>query len=327
MLQVRDLAKSYPSEHGPRRLFSGLNFDLGPSGRLAVLGRNGQGKTTLIKILGGVLAPTTGAVRWSMSNSWPLGFGGAFQGGLTGLDNIRFIARIYGRPVERTTELVERFAALGQQLAEPVRFYSSGMRARLAFGLSLAIEFDCYLIDEVFAVGDALFRDKCERELFGERGDRAFIIASHDLGFIRAHCDHALVIEGGRIEHFDDIDTAIEIYESICDGGRRDRVDFGLEPAAEPSQGGVEDRSAPETAAASPTDQAGPDVESIVTRLYQVFLEREPDADGLSYYSTLLTRGLTTPRELTRVFATSDEFLAQLDLQQHPGAQSSTASD
>jgi len=95
----------------------------------------------------------------------------------------------------------------------------------------------------------------------------------HDLGFIRAHCDHALVIEGGRIEHFDDIDTAIEIYESICDGGRRDRVDFGLEPAAEPSQGGVEDRSAPETAAASPTDQAGLTSKASHQTL-SVFLER-----------------------------------------------------
>lgn len=220
MLQVRDVAKYYPTINGPRLIFSGLSFDMAARERLAVLGRNGQGKSTLIKILGGVTPPTRGSVSWSMTNSWPLGFSGAFQGGLTGLDNIRFIARIYNRPVARTAELVEAFAELGDQLAEPVRFYSSGMRARLAFGLSLAIEFDCYLIDEVFTVGDALFREKCERELFGDRGDRAFIIASHDIGFIREHCSRALIIERGRVKAFDDIDLAIDIYASICEEGR-----------------------------------------------------------------------------------------------------------
>jgi len=220
MLQAYDIAKTYPSVSGPRTIFSGLSFEMGPNERLAVLGRNGQGKSTLIKILGGVTPPTEGRVTWTMTNSWPLGFGGAFQGGLTGLDNIRFIARIYDRPIQRTTELVEAFAELGPQLAEPVKFYSSGMRARLAFGISLAIEFDCYLIDEVFAVGDALFREKCERELFHHRGDRAFIIASHDLYFIRNHCHRALVIERGRVKAFDDIDLALDIYASICDDGR-----------------------------------------------------------------------------------------------------------
>ncbi len=220
MLQGRDLVKFYPSPVGPRLIFRDLSFELRRGERLAVLGRNGQGKSTLIKIIGGVTPATSGRVSWSMTNSWPLGFAGAFQGGLTGLDNIRFIARIYDRPVERTTELVEAFAELGDQLAAPVRFYSSGMRARLGFGLSLAIEFDCYLIDEVFAVGDALFREKCEREMFGLRADRAFIIASHDIDFIRSHCTRALIIEGGRVKAFDDLELAIDIYSSICDDGR-----------------------------------------------------------------------------------------------------------
>jgi|HubBroStandDraft_1064217.scaffolds.fasta_scaffold39832_2 capsular polysaccharide transport system ATP-binding protein len=220
MLRVDNLAKTYPTVAGPRLIFEDLSFELGRNERLAILGRNGQGKSTLIKILGGVTPPTAGRVAWTMTNSWPLGFAGAFQGGMTGLDNIRFIARIYDRPIARTTALVEQFAELGDQLAEPVRFYSSGMRARLAFGLSLAIEFDCYLIDEVFAVGDALFREKCENELFRSRGDRAFVIASHDLDFIRSHCQRALVIERGRVKAFDDIGLAIDIYKSICDEGR-----------------------------------------------------------------------------------------------------------
>ena len=231
MLHVSDLAKSYPSTHGPQTIFSGLSFEMERLDRLAILGRNGQGKSTLIKILGGVSPPTRGRVIWDMTNSWPLGFSGGFQGGLTGFDNIRFIARVYDRPIESTIERVEEFAQLGAKLSEPVRFYSSGMRARLAFGLSLAIEFDCYLIDEVFSVGDALFREKCERELFDHRSDRAFIIASHDLEFIRSHCHRALVIESGRVKVFEDIDLAIDIYASICDDGR-----LVPEGAAVPSQ-------------------------------------------------------------------------------------------
>src|SRR6202044_292444 len=115
MLSVSDLAKSYPTANGPRLIFSGASFELARGGRLAVLRRNGQGKSTLLKIVGGVTPPTQGRVRWTMSNSWPLGFGGAFQGGLTGLDNIRFIARVYDRPIARTVALVEAFAELGPQ--------------------------------------------------------------------------------------------------------------------------------------------------------------------------------------------------------------------
>jgi capsular polysaccharide transport system ATP-binding protein len=218
MLIVRDLAKQYVTDGKARTLFRDLSFALPRDGRLAILGRNGQGKSTLLKILGGVLEPTAGDARWSMTSSWPLGFGGAFQGGMTGLDNIRFLARIYRRPVRRLIEGVEDFARLGDEaLKMPVRLYSSGMRARLAFGLSIAIEFDCYLIDEVIAVGDALFRKKCEQELFERRGNRAFIIASHDNVFIREHCNRAIVIEDGRAKIFDDIDVALAIYGGISE--------------------------------------------------------------------------------------------------------------
>lgn len=217
MLIVRNLAKHYLRDGEPRHLFRDLSFELPRHGRLAVLGRNGQGKSTLIKILGGVLQPTSGAVTWNMTPSWPLGFGGGFQGGMTGLDNIKFLARIYQREPETLLERVEFFAELGDALAMPVKYYSSGMRARLAFGLSLAIEFDCYLIDEVIAVGDVVFRRKCEEELFGKRADRAFVIASHDIEFIRQTCKSAIVVENGRAKMFQDVDLAIEIYRGICE--------------------------------------------------------------------------------------------------------------
>lgn len=215
MLTVRGLAKQYPLNGQPRTLFRDLSFDLPKDGRLALLGRNGQGKSTLIKILGGVVAPTAGEVAWDMTCSWPLGFGGAFQGGMTGLDNIRFLSRIYRKEIKGLVERVDDFAQLGSALTMPVKYYSSGMRARLAFGLSLAIEFECYLIDEVIAVGDSLFRQKCEDELFGKRAHRAFVIASHDLELLRRTCTMAIVIEDGRAKLFDDIDVAVEVYTSI----------------------------------------------------------------------------------------------------------------
>jgi capsular polysaccharide transport system ATP-binding protein len=202
--------------HGRRRtLFENLSFELPRGGRLGILGRNGQGKSTLIKILGGVLVPTGGRADWGMTSSWPLGFVGAFQGSLTGMDNILFISRIYRKPVSEIIRKTEDFAELGPALTQPIKQYSTGMRARLAFGLSLAIDFDCYLIDEVIAVGDAGFARKCEHELFNMRGERAFIVASHDLNFIRTYCQRALVIESGKATMYNDVNEATEVVANF----------------------------------------------------------------------------------------------------------------
>jgi capsular polysaccharide transport system ATP-binding protein len=204
--------------HGrPRVLFEDLSFTMARGGRLAILGRNGQGKSTLIKILGGVLAPTAGNIHWDLISSWPLGFAGGFQGSLTGLDNILFISRIYRKASAEVVRRTEEFAELGPALTQEVRYYSTGMRARLAFGLSLAIDFDCYLIDEVIAVGDASFARKCEHELFGKRGDRAFIVATHDLAFVRDKCERALVIEGGQATMYDDVVEATQRVANLFD--------------------------------------------------------------------------------------------------------------
>lgn len=209
-LSVQGVGKTY---HGaPKPLFSNVSFDLARDGRLALLGRNGQGKSTLIKMLGGVLPVSEGAIHWNMSSSWPIGFGGGFQGSLSGLDNIRFLARLYQQDYRRLLELVDDFAELGRALRDPVRHYSSGMRARLAFGLSLAIEFDCYLIDELVAVGDARFQRKCQEALFEHRAHRAFLMASHDTNLIAHYCDRALIIESGRAKMFEDVNEAVDVY-------------------------------------------------------------------------------------------------------------------
>jgi capsular polysaccharide transport system ATP-binding protein len=207
---VSGLSKTY--RHADRTLFSNLDFELERSGRLAILGRNGQGKSTLIKMLGGALPATRGFIDWRMTSSWPIGFAGGFQGSLTGLDNIRFLSRLYERDFRETLDRVDDFAELGSALKEPAKHYSSGMRARLAFGLSLAIEFDCYLVDELVAVGDARFQKKCNEELFSKRAHRAFMIASHNTRLVTNICDRALLIESGQARIFNDVQEAVDIY-------------------------------------------------------------------------------------------------------------------
>src|SRR6185437_9463096 len=170
---------------------------------------------TLIKLIGGVEMPTSGKIRRKMSVSWPLGFGGGFQGSLTGYDNARFIARIYGHHYREIRDFVEDFTELGPQLKMPVKTYSSGMRARLAFALSLAIEFDCYLIDEVIMVGDANFQRKCHYELFDKRRDRALIIASHSHDIVHEYCDTALVLDDGHGTIYPDVSDALRVYSEL----------------------------------------------------------------------------------------------------------------
>ena len=150
-----------------------------------------------------------------MSVSWPLGFGGGFQGSLTGYDNAKFIARIYNRDYKDIRGFVEEFTELGKQLKMPVKTYSSGMRARLAFALSLVIDFDCYLIDEVLLVGDQNFQKKCQYELFERRTNRSIIFASHSFDLVKSVCNRAVVINEGRATDYTDIDLALETYSHL----------------------------------------------------------------------------------------------------------------
>ncbi|SFG19721.1 capsular polysaccharide transport system ATP-binding protein [Novosphingobium sp. CF614] len=215
MIVCKDICKSYRMGHGRKHVLRDINLRIEPADKIAFLGRNGAGKSTLIKMIGGVEMPTSGKIRRQMSVSWPLGFNGGFQGSLTGYDNARFISRIYGKHYAWMKEFVEDFTELGRQLSMPVKTYSSGMRARLAFALSLAIEFDCYLIDEIILVGDSNFREKCQRELFEKRKNRAFILASHDMGVIQEFCNRAVVLKDGQATDTHDVAQAIAEYQQL----------------------------------------------------------------------------------------------------------------
>lgn len=215
MIVADNVHKSYPAGHGRKKVLEGVNFTVRKGEHVGLLGRNGSGKTTLIKLIGGVEMPTSGRIARHMTCSWPLGFGGGFQGSLTGYDNARFIARIYNHNYGEIRAFVEDFSELGEQLRMPVRTYSSGMRARLAFALSLAIEFDCYLIDEVILVGDQNFHRKCHYELFEKRADRALIMASHSADLIREFCDRALVLTNNQAIEYDDLEAGLEVYNAL----------------------------------------------------------------------------------------------------------------
>ncbi|MEE6031647.1 MULTISPECIES: ABC transporter ATP-binding protein [Avibacterium] len=212
MISVENVYKKYHTRTGPVTVLNDINFKLEKGEKVGILGRNGAGKSTLIRLMSGVEAPTSGTIRREMSISWPLAFSGAFQGSLTGMDNLRFICRIYNADIDYVKAFTEEFSELGNYLYEPVRSYSSGMKARLAFALSLSVEFDCYLIDEVIAVGDSRFSDKCRYELFEKRKDRSIILVSHSPSAIREYCDSAKVLEKGKLLDFPSIDEAYKYY-------------------------------------------------------------------------------------------------------------------
>ncbi len=209
------IVKEFHTEVGTRRVLDNVSFRVGMGERMAVLGRNGAGKSTLIQILSGLQRPTHGSITRGLRMSWPLALGGGFEGELTGYDNVRFISRIYGVPFQDTFAFVEDFTEIGKQLYVPVRFYSSGMRMRLAFALSLAIDFECFLIDEVILVGDQRFQNKCIHELFDKHQDRAMILAIHSTEVVRERCTSALVLKEGRGRVFDDVDEATNIYATL----------------------------------------------------------------------------------------------------------------
>ena len=214
MIQLDNVCKKYGTRFGQRLVLDHVNFSLERGRNMGILGRNGAGKSTLIRLLSGAEQPSSGQIHRGMSVSWPLAFTGSFQTHLTGLDNLKFVCRVYGVDWKPLVPFVEEFTELGIYLREPVLHYSVGMTMRLAFALSMAIEFDCFLIDEGLSVGDSRFGDRCHVELFQKRKDRSFILVSHDANIIKTYCERACVLHMGKLYEFPTVDEAFDFYET-----------------------------------------------------------------------------------------------------------------
>jgi capsular polysaccharide transport system ATP-binding protein len=214
LIAIENVTKRYGTRLGSRTVLDRISFTLERGRNVGILGRNGAGKSTLIRLLSGAERPTSGHIHRRMSVSWPLAFTGAFNAHLTGIDNLKFVCRVYGVDWKPLLPFVEEFTELGIYLREPVAHYSAGMMMRLAFALSMAIEFDCFLIDEGLSVGDSRFGHRCHVELFQKRKDRAFILVSHDPNVIKTYCERACVLHQGRLHEFKSVDEAYDFYQT-----------------------------------------------------------------------------------------------------------------
>ena len=215
MIRFDDVSKTYHGRKFEKRVFSGLSFTVNRGEAIGICGANGAGKSTLMRLISGVEQPTTGTVTRKMTTSWPIGYASCFQTSLTGADNSRFIARVYNRPEQELLDFVEDFAQLGPYFRQPVKTYSAGMAARLAFGVSLAIEFDCYLVDEITAAGDERFRARSEAALVARREKGTLIMISHDPHTLNAYCTRGAVLYGGSLIHFDDVNEAWGVHSRL----------------------------------------------------------------------------------------------------------------
>jgi capsular polysaccharide transport system ATP-binding protein len=221
MIQIQDLTKSYLHKGKRVRVFENLNTTFRKGESVALLGRNGAGKSTLLRIIGGIDQPDRGQILANCSVSWPVGLVGGFQGSLTGRENTTFVSKIYAghdrELIEEKVRRVEEFAELGLYFDRPFKTYSSGMRSRVTFGLSMAFDFDVYLIDEVTSAGDERFRAR-SRKILEERHQQAdFIMVDHNLWGLQFHCDRALLLHNGQLLEFDDLEEGIATHKQLLE--------------------------------------------------------------------------------------------------------------
>ena len=218
MIELRGLRKTFRTNGITKIVARNINFTFPSKTSIALLGRNGAGKSTLLQMIAGTADPDEGEILSSGTISWPVGFAGSFHPDLTGAQNTRFVARIYGIDTDEMADFVRDFAELGQHFFLPVRTYSSGMRSRLAFGISMAIEFDTYLIDEVTSVGDQAFKMKSQRILSDRMARSGAVIVSHSMALLQDMCTAGAVLEDGRLFYYQRVEKAIEHHEFIMRG-------------------------------------------------------------------------------------------------------------
>ncbi len=219
MIELKNLTKSYPTPKGKHYVFKDLNAVLPENKSVALLGKNGAGKSTLLRVIGGIDYADEGQVITDKSISWPVALAGGFQGSLTARQNIRFVARLYvssEEEVECVVRFVEEFAEIGKYFDMPMKSYSSGMRSRIGFGLSMAFNFDYYLLDEAGAVGDTSFRKKSQALLDELKENSNIIMVSHNLKDLTRNCDVAFLVRDGKAEYFEDVKEAVEVYKAYA---------------------------------------------------------------------------------------------------------------
>ncbi|KFE57649.1 ABC transporter ATP-binding protein [Pseudomonas syringae] len=217
MFELRNITKSYLTPKGRRYILRDLSLAVPTGKNIALIGRNGAGKTTLMNLLGGADIPDSGTIVSDKSLSWPVGLTGGFQGSMTGRDNIKFVCRVYGATGDAMREkirYVQEFAEIGDWIDEPIKTYSSGMRSRIAFGLSMAFDFDYYLIDEVMSVGDAQFRRKCAEVFQAKRQSSRIVLVTHNMNEVRKLCDIVLHVRDGGIQLYQDVEQGIAAYDA-----------------------------------------------------------------------------------------------------------------
>lgn len=215
MIQLQNVYKFYKTEQHRKVVLDNVSTQFEPGYSYGLLGVNGAGKSTTLRIIAGSELPNRGRVQRNVRVSWPLGFAGVFHPQMTGRENVAFVARAYGQDPRKIGRFVDDFAEIGDYMNAPIKTYSSGMTARLAFGLSMAIEFDCYLIDEVTAVGDSRFQARCEEVFRRRRETTDLIVVSHSISTVQTYCTRGAVLVDGRLIMFTDVDEAVEMYNRM----------------------------------------------------------------------------------------------------------------
>jgi capsular polysaccharide transport system ATP-binding protein len=215
MIQLDSVFKFYRTDRHTKIVLDHVSADFQSGRSYGLLGVNGAGKSTMLRMISGIELPNSGRIRRTVRVSWPLGFASGFHPLMSGRENVKFVARAYGEDVRKVLLFVEDFSELGDYIDAPVRTYSSGMMGRLAFGLSMAIEFECYLIDELTAVGDTRFQARCVAAFDRRRANADLIVVSHSMQTIRDYCDKGAVLVDGQLIMFDSVDKAVELYNRL----------------------------------------------------------------------------------------------------------------
>jgi len=215
VIDFEHVHKFYRTRGGRKVILDNVTFSMLSGNSYGIIGINGAGKSTTMRLIAGAELPNSGKIRRNVKVSWPLGFSGGLHEKLSGRQNTHFVARLYGSDIHEASDFVQDFSELGSDFDEPFETYSSGMRQRLAFGLSMAIQFECYLIDEVMAVGDARFQKRCSAEFEKRRDKSDLVMISHSMDMIREYCDKCLVLAHGLIHEFSDVSDAIELYKKL----------------------------------------------------------------------------------------------------------------